>query len=156
MKFHSPMLIVSDITISKQFYMTVLGEAIEQDLGTYVVFSGGFSMMTENQWELLTQTKQLKNSSKAYQFELYFEEEAIESFETKIRSLNISVLTPLAEAPWGQRALRLLDPDGYAIEVAESMASVVKRLLNQGLNIESVSDKTMMPLEFIQKVKASE
>lgn len=156
MKFHSPMLIVSNIETSKHFYMTVLGEEIEQDLHTYVVFKGGFSMMTESQWEMLTQTKMLKNSSSTYQFELYFETEAVDEFMTKICALNVSILTPLAEAPWGQKAVRLLDPDGYAIEVAESMTSVVKRLLKQGLHVQTVSEKTMMSLEFVQKVKASE
>ncbi|MDD3663320.1 MAG: VOC family protein [Candidatus Cloacimonetes bacterium] len=153
MKFHSPMILVSDINKSKMFYIDLLNEEVEQDLGSYIVFKGGFSMMSKSQWENLTKTSMIQNSSKEYSFELYFEEDDIDSFIQKLSKDKVEILTQLEEAPWGQRAIRILDLDNHVIEIAESMESVVRKFLEQGLEAEDVSSKTLMPIDFINKVK---
>jgi len=153
MKFHSPMILVSDIDKSRKFYIDLLNEVVEQDLGSYIVFKGGFSMMNKSQWENLTKTSMIQNSSKEYSFELYFEEDDIDSFIQKLSKHKVEILTQLEEAPWGQRAIRILDLDNHVIEIAESMESVVRKYLGQGLESKDVSSKTLMPIDFINKVK---
>ncbi|MCV5942484.1 hypothetical protein OFN64_38000, partial [Escherichia coli] len=54
------------------------------------------------------------------------------------------------EYPWGQRVLRFYDYDKFIVEVAESMASVAKRYLAQGMTVEETAEKTMFPVEFVE------
>ncbi|HBH0778808.1 TPA: glyoxalase/bleomycin resistance/dioxygenase family protein, partial [Clostridioides difficile] len=44
---------------------------------------------------------------------------------------------------------RFYDFDKNIIEISESMESVIKRLLKQGLALEEISKRTMYPVEFI-------
>jgi hypothetical protein len=48
--------------------------------------------------------------------------------------------------------MRFYDYDNYIIEVAESMASVAKRFLSQGLSVEETSERTMFPVEFVKSL----
>ena len=47
--------------------------------------------------------------------------------------------------------MRFYDYDGYIIEVAESMESVAKRFLSQGLSVEETARRTMFPVEFVKQ-----
>jgi catechol 2,3-dioxygenase-like lactoylglutathione lyase family enzyme len=143
------MIVVTDIEKSKEFYKNILCEEIAQDLGTYVVFKGGFSMMSQTQWETATEKETSRIIYNGCNFELYFEEDEIETFIKNHSSLK--VFTPLIETPWGQRCVRIFDPDNHIIEIAESMKAVVKRFLLQGLSAEEASKKSMMPLEFVKE-----
>jgi lactoylglutathione lyase len=151
MKFHSPMIVVADMDRSKRFYVEVMREEIEQDLGAYVVLKGGFSLMTQEQWRILTGDDIAPDKEAGHRFELYFEEDDLEVFVGELSRIpEIRSFTELAETAWGQRALRFFDPDGHVIEVAESMEAVVKRMLATGETAEKVSQKSMMPLSFVQ------
>ncbi len=63
--------------------------------------------------------------------------------------IHKKVFQPLTQAPWGQRTVRFLDPDNHVIEVAEPMEEVVLKFLHQGMTEQEVSEKTMMPIEFV-------
>ncbi|XID91908.1 VOC family protein [Paenibacillaceae bacterium WGS1546] len=155
MKFHSPMIIVSDIDKSKQFYVDVMQEEITQDLGSYVVFKGGFSMMTREKWTTFTGDAPASGDHFGHKFELYFEEDRIDDFWRKLDATpDIAKFTALEEAPWGQRTFRFLDPDKHVIEVAESMEAVVTRFLSSGMTVQEASEKSMMPIAFVQKCEA--
>lgn len=155
MKFHSPMIIVVDMERSKRFYVEVLREVIEQDLGAYVVLRGGFSLMTQKQWLELTGEDAALGAEVGRRFELYFEEDDLEGFVEELSRIpGLKTFTPLTETPWGQRALRVFDPDGHVIEVAESMKAVVGRMLAAGNTVEEASRKSMMPLSFVQERSA--
>jgi hypothetical protein len=67
------------------------------------------------------------------------------------RTPDIGTFTPLQETAWGQRALRLFDPDGHVIEVAESMKAVVGRMLATRETVAGAAQKSMMPLSFVQE-----
>ncbi len=138
MRFDSPMIVVSDIERSRRFYAEVLGEEVLHDLGNYVVFKGGFSMMGREAWRKLAGAE--------HGFELYFEEEDVESFARALG--DAPLLTPLSEAPWGQRTVRLLDPDGHAVE---PMEAVVRRLVASGMAPEEAARKSLMPIEFVRR-----
>ena len=153
MKFSGQMIVVSDMEKSKQFYAEYLGEKIDLDLGDYVVFQNSFSMMTRPQWQAVTKEGGLPAGG-AHEFELYYDEDEIEAFAQKIRaSGNVQVFNPLEEAPWGQRTFRFLDPDGYVVEVGETMQAVVRRFLLGGMTPEQAAERTSMPLPFVHKVQ---
>lgn len=151
MKFHSPMIIVSDIEKSKQFYTGVLKEPVTLDLDTYVIM-GGFSMMTRDTWNEQTKDSVVPEKKTGHCFELYFEENHFDDFvEALHKSPDYKELQALTEAPWGQRTIRFLDPDNYAVEVSEPMEEVVLRFLASGMSMQEASEKSMMPVEFVQK-----
>jgi len=151
MKFHSPMIIVEDIEKSKRFYTGVLNETITLDLGVYVMM-GGFSMMAREKWNEQTNDSLVPNNNTARCFELYFEESKFDDFVKTLQNNNeVKKFQPLTEAPWGQRTIRFLDPDNHVIEVSEPMEEVVLRLLASGMTQQEACEKSMMPVEFVQK-----
>ncbi|MDQ1252590.1 MAG: hypothetical protein QG646_1712 [Euryarchaeota archaeon] len=89
---------------------------------------------------------------KSNNFELYFEEEDMDSFLQKLKEISyIEYVHGLKEQPWGQRVIRFYDPDKHIVEVGEPMESVVKRFLSKGLSIEETSKRTLMPEEFVRQ-----
>ena len=155
MKFHSPMIIVADMEKSKRFYTEILGETVQLDLGSYVVM-GGFSLMTREKWNELTGEGPVSENSSLKGFELYFEESKLDDFAASLRKhAAVPVFSPLTEAPWGQRTLRFLDPDGHVVEVAEPMEEVVLRLLASGLTVGEAAAKSLMPVEFVEQCQAA-
>lgn len=154
MKYHSPMIVVADIAATKRFYTNVLNETTALDLENYIVFSGGFSAMTRAHWRDLTHDAPADRNA-GHSFELYFEEENFSAFIEKLqRNGNIAFFTPPGEAPWGQRTVRFLDPDGMVVEVAEPMAAVVDRLVAEGLTDAEIRNKTSLPVSFAAQRRA--
>jgi len=150
MKFEGTMIIVSDIERSKRFYTEILKATVLTDLGTYAVLNG-FSMMTRETWIDLTKDGRIPGKDTERYFELYFEESRLDEFVAELKgNKDFRELHPLVEAPWGQRTIRFLDPDGYVIEVSEPMDNVVLRFLASGMSIQEVSERSMMPVEFIE------
>lgn len=50
--------------------------------------------------------------------------------------------------PWGQRVVRLYDPDQHLIEVVENMVLVVKRFLDRGLSLEKTAAQKGVSVEY--------
>ena len=82
--------------------------------------------------------------------EVYFETDDLDNLYKRLVKRKIKIIHSIREHPWGQRAFRIRDPDDHIIEFAESMESVVLRLNKQGLSLEEISKKSMMPMEFIK------
>ncbi len=61
----------------------------------------------------------------------------------------------MIEQPWGQRVLRVYDPDGAIVEVGEPMSCVIIRLFKAGLAEEEIVKRTFMPLEIIRQIGAA-
>jgi catechol 2,3-dioxygenase-like lactoylglutathione lyase family enzyme len=149
--FHSAVLLVKNIEKSKYFYNVVLGQKIIMDFGRNVGFEGGLAI-----WErdyalnLIFQDKTRDIEVGANNAEIYFESEDLDNLYKRLSEEKIKIIHPIREQPWGQRVFRLYDPDDHIIEFAESMESVVLRLNRQGLSLEEIAKKSMMPLPFIQ------
>ncbi len=65
---------------------------------------------------------------------------------------HVPVAHPICEQPWGQRVLRVYDPDGYLVELAEPMSAVVLRCRDAGMTPEAIIAATFMPLEIVQQI----
>lgn len=149
MKLETSMLIVQDMALSKHFYETVLSCKAQLDLGTYITFHGGPSLMTEGQWQEFHPGVQCSYGGNTS--EIYFETEELDKFLQHLATLHdIEFFAPLTEAPWGQRTLRLYDPDKHIVEVAEDMKVVTKRFLQSGMSVEDTVRKVMFPREFVE------
>lgn len=152
MKFMCPLIVVNDISVSRNFYEKVLNQKVILDFGANITFEGNFALQTKETWiDFIDKTdKDIKKNSNS--FELYFEEENIDDFIKRLKNYtNIQYVHGVKEFPWGQRVIRFYDPDMHIIEIGESMVSVVKRFLNQGLSVEETAKRTQHPVEFVKK-----
>lgn len=148
--YRSCVLLVEDVEKSKHFYNSILGQKIVMDFGRNVGFEGGLAI-----WErdyalnLIFHEKAHGIKVGANNVEIYFETENLDELYKRLVE-EIRVIHSIQEHPWGQRAFRIYDPDNHILEFAESMESVVLRLNMQGLSLEEIAKKSMMPMEFIR------
>ncbi|MGM0167937.1 hypothetical protein IGI39_002949 [Enterococcus sp. AZ135] len=151
MNYGGVLLAVKDMTKAKQFYEEVMEQKIMMDLdNVHVTFESGFSLQADYEGLLgvpLSPKEQPDN------FQLYFEVEDLDKWEEKLSNVDgIDFLHSSKEYPWGQRVMRFYDYDKYIVEVSESMASVARRFLAQGLSVEETAERTMFPVEFVQQL----
>lgn len=152
MRCEGYMLVTKDIEVSKQFYTQVIGATVFADMGGHVVFEEGFSLVIEEDWVDFAELGGVTLRYKHNTGQLGFEVEELDPFLRHLESIShttFSVLHPPKEHPWGRRGVRLYDPDGHVIEVGESMRSVVKRFLQQGLSIEETAKRSEFPEKFV-------
>lgn len=150
MKYKMPLLVVSDIAISRKFYEDILNQKVIMDFGANITFEGDFSLQTKKSWVSFIHKAENEVLSKPDNFELYFEDERFDEFIERLKLFKIKYLHNVVEYPWGQRVIRFYDPDMHIIEVGESMETVVKRFITQGLSVEETAERTQHPVEFVR------
>ena len=150
MKYCGTLIAVTDMAKSKDFYEKVMEQKVLMDLGVHVAFENGLSLQS-NYEELVGAV--LPAKPRPNNFQLYFEVENLDFWQNKLANTEgIEFIHTAKEYPWGQRVIRIYDYDAYIVEVAESMESVVKRLLSQGLSAEETAARTMFPIEFVKSL----
>lgn len=154
MKFICPLIVVKDMNRARHFYEDILQQVVKYDFGENIQFEGNFSIHLENHFHaLIDSVGNEVIQHKSNNFELYFESEDIVESEYKLKLAKVEFIHELTEQPWGQRVVRVYDYDGHIIEIGESLETVVSRYLEAGWDIEKISKKTSMPVEFIMNVK---
>lgn len=148
-----PLLAVQDIEKSRKFYTELLSQEVEIDHGANVSFKAGFAIHDVKHYQgLLRESSPIKTDVKKNFMELYFESDDLDGVQEKLESDNVQFVHKITEQPWGQRVMRFYDPDAYIIEVGEPLDFVVRRFADKGLNIEEISERTSMPVEFVKMV----
>ena len=147
----STALFVKDITVSKNFYINVLGLQIDLDFGGNIIFKNGFAIWEIQDHHIIPQNLGFEKITDTFvnRFELYFETENITAVFDILKSNNVRLLHEIHEEAWGQQTVRFFDPDDHLIEIGESMKQFVGRFYNQGLTFEQVSARTHVPVEEI-------
>ena len=56
---------------------------------------------------------------------------------------------PVKEHSWGQRVVRIYDPDKHIIEIGENIKSVCQRFLDSGMTAEQVAERMDVPVKFV-------
>ena len=135
MKLKNPMLVVTDIDRSVEFYKKVFGLHIIMDFGANKTLTGGLALQTAETYKEFIGASDI--SFGGNNFELYFEE------------YDIEYVHPIMEHSWGQRVVRFYDPDKHIIEVGESMKVVCKRFLDSGMTPEQVAKRMDVPMKFV-------
>ncbi|MDY4080696.1 MAG: VOC family protein [Candidatus Metalachnospira sp.] len=149
MRYESTLLSVKDIKKSIKFYDEVFGLKVETDFGANVTLTGGhLALQTDDTWRSFI-NKKVSYGSNAY--EIYFEEDDFDSFIEKLSLMDIEYVHPVKEHSWGQRAVRIYDPDRHIIEIGENMVSVVKRFLDSGMSAEETAVRMDVSLEYIKE-----
>lgn len=151
MKFSNPMIVVSDIEKSKQFYYKVLGLKVVNDFGANVTLTDGLVLQTKDTWVNFINKQDSEIIFGGNAAELYFEEDNFDDFVQKINAIEgINYVHFVLEHSWGQRVVRFYDPDKHIIEVGENMVMVVRRFLNSGLSIEQTAVRMDVPIDYIK------
>lgn len=146
MKLKNILIVVEDIERSKKFYQELFGLRVLTDLGGNVILTEGLVLQERPIWNQLIGREACQGDGYA---ELYFEENHMSAFLEKLKRYPeaIRFLTPLTEHSWGQRVIRIYDPDGHVIEVGEAMDFVIKRLCGNGMSVEEIARKTGFPTD---------
>ena len=152
MRLKNILITVKDMEQSKRFYQELFGLAVLTDFGENVILSEGLVLQEQKLWESFVGREVHLGGCDA---ELHFEENDMDEFLKKLQnsSFEIRYVNELMEHDWGQRIIRIYDPDRHVIEVGESLDYVARRFLNQGWSIEAVAKKTQLPLSRIEEMK---
>ncbi len=150
MRYQCALIAVQDLEKSKAFYQDVMGQKITLDLGDNIAFGDGLAL--QRNYEGLLGVADFAIAHGGNDHELYFEETDYDAFEQRIaRFEDIEYLHRTKEYGWGQRVMRFYDPDRHIIEVGESMKSVFLRFAKEGMTPEQVAQRTMHPVDYVQK-----
>jgi catechol 2,3-dioxygenase-like lactoylglutathione lyase family enzyme len=151
--FRSFVLFVTNVEKSKYFYNVVLGQKIVMDFGVNVGFEGGLAIWDRDYALNLIFQRQTQNIEVGKNnAEIYFESDSLDDLYERLLKEEIEVIHTIIEQPWGQRVFRVYDSDNHIVEFAETMAQVVLRLDTNGFSLEEISEKSLMPIEFIKMV----
>ncbi len=144
MKLKNILFVVEDIERSKTFYKDLFGLEIITDFGENVILTEGLVLQEKKLWEKFIERNVSTDGNDA---ELYFEENDIDGFLGKLEKSNFDIeyLNKCIEHDWGQRVIRIYDPDKHVIEIGESLEYVARRFLKTGMTVEQVAKKTQLP-----------
>lgn len=156
-KFEGSVIFVKDVEASRRFYEVLLRQEVKDDFGRFVAYEGGFGIWEAGFAHQLIYEKPPQGSGPLGRrnLELYFETEVIEGTWSRLVEAGVELVHPMIEQPWGQRVFRLYDPDGHIVEIGEPLPLVAKRFLDQGMGVEEVAEKTMLPLEAVEEIARS-
>ena len=153
LRLQNPLLVVADMERSRNFYKTVLDLETVSDLGANVVLEGGLALQTLDSWTGFLGKTPGEIAFGGNDSEIYFETGDFDGF---LRRLFETPSVELVHAPlehrWGQRVVRLYDPDRHIIEVGESLSKVAKRFRDSGLHEEGVARRMDISLEYAREL----
>jgi catechol 2,3-dioxygenase-like lactoylglutathione lyase family enzyme/GNAT superfamily N-acetyltransferase len=149
MKFICPLLTVTDITQSRQFYEKILGQKVRYDFGESITFHGDFAIHLRSHYKNLIDNREVTSGEN--NFELYFESDEIESISANLKKAGIRFVHELREQPWRQKVVRFYDPDNNIIEIGETLEHLSFRLNQEGLSDNQISEVINMPPDFVNK-----
>ena len=121
MIYRGTLIVVKDCIEALKFYNDMFCLELIQDNDGNMILSNGLFLQEEKYWRsFLGKEIQPKNNS----CELYFEEENIDAFYEKLKTLYPEtefVNLPMIHS-WGQKVIRFYDLDGNLIEVGTPMS----------------------------------
>jgi catechol 2,3-dioxygenase-like lactoylglutathione lyase family enzyme len=149
MKLKNIVLVVENIENSKSFYTELFGLYVVKDFGENVILTEGLVLQEKGLWEEFIEKSVILGGNDA---ELYFEDNNMDAFLDRLEKSNFDIiyLNKCIERDWGQRLVRIYDPDKHVIEISETEECVARRLLQSGMTVEQVVEKTRMPYTHIE------
>lgn len=142
LKYKFPVIAVYDMEESIRFYEEVIGDRVVESYDDYVHFASGYALRKLEE----------KYTNEFSDITLCFEENDLDDFAKYLKEFDeVCVIDELQEMPNGQRVIRLMDPNNHTIEVTENMESALRRMLQSGLTVEQVSEKSQYPIEYVKR-----
>lgn len=149
MEFNSIYLFVSDVEISRCFYEDILGQIVTKVSTNFIEFEKGITLWQVKSNHIISQNNK-KLNDRNFKFELYFENDDLDTIEGILQKNNIEFLHSIHEETWGQKTIRFFDPDNNLIEIGETPKSYIQRLYAENMTIEDISKKTDYDFEAIK------
>lgn len=151
MKYTATLLAAKDLKETLKFYIDLFDCIIENDFGTNVALSNGICFQTLESWQEFIGKKESEICCLNNAFEIYFESDDLDGFLAKLKARDdIIYVHPLIEHRWGQRVVRIYDPNGHMIEIGENMDQVVKRFMDSGMNAEETAKRMDVSIEYVE------
>ena len=101
MKFKNPLLVVTDLQKSIQFYKETLGLHVVMDFGANVTLTGGVCLQTKESWIGFLQISEQEVAFGGQSGELYFEEDNFDAFAERLGKMKgIAYVHPVIEHRW--------------------------------------------------------
>ena len=148
MVLKNPMLAVTDMDKSVEFYKRIFGLRVVTDFGANKTLTGGLVLQTEETYRAFIGRDDIFFGGNS--FEIYFEEDDFDGFVERLAKCEVEYLHPVKEHSWGQRVVRIYDPDRHIIEVGENIRSVCKRFSEGGMTPEQIARRMDVPLKFVK------
>ena len=117
-------LTVRDVAASRDWYRDVLGFQVQREmerdgkLRSVVITAGGVRMLL-NQDDGGRGWDRVKGEGFSMQF---VTQQSVDDVAARIRSAGGTLETEPADMPWGPRAFRIRDPDGYRFSISSPLA----------------------------------
>lgn len=147
MKYVCPLITVSDMKLSRDFYENVLGQKVKYDFGESVTFHGDFAIHLRAHYKNLIDNREVISGGN--NFELYFESDRLERIVEKLNTSGVLFVHELREQPWRQQVVRFYDPDKNIVEIGETLEHLSFRLKQEGMSYDQISKVTNMPIDFV-------
>ena len=136
---------------SLEFYVKTLGIAVQNDIGTNVILEHGITLWQIDPSHVIPRALGQEVLSKGTRFELYFETDDIAAVSAFMNDAGIRFLHDVRMEPWGQKTIRVFDPDGHLIEIGESMKTFLDRMKQNGMTVDAIAAITGMKAEDVLK-----
>ena len=155
MRYTAALISAADVHVSRRFYEELFGLKLDHDYGINVSFTCGLALQQNFAW--LAGVPEDSVAHRSHNMELCFETEDFDGFLKQLdRRPGVRRLGDVVEHGWGQRTVRLYDPDGHLIEVGEDMGMVVRRFLASGMSMEAVSARMDVSIADLEKLLTAE
>lgn len=119
-KFHHSISLVKDIEVSKQFFRDIIGLPVIKEYDTFVLFDGNFAIHAADVfYEYINKTyhgEKLGHDNVDY----YFTTSDLPAMEQKLKNSNVEFLHGIKQHAWGEKVIRVLDPDGHIVEIGDA------------------------------------
>lgn len=118
MKLKNVLIVVSDMEASIKFYKDLFGLEVVLDQDGNVILTEGLVLQDKRIWESFIKKDV---TWRGHDTELYFEEKDIDGVLKRLdeSAYEIEYINRDIRHSWGQRVVRLYDPDGHVIEIGE-------------------------------------
>ena len=119
-RFHHPIAMVKNVEASKKFYEEVIGLKAAKAFDTFVLFEGDFSIHAADVfYEYINKTYQGEKLGNG-NVDFYFTTSDLPAMEQKLKEAKVEFLHGIKQHDWGEKVIRILDPDGHLLEIGDA------------------------------------
>lgn len=148
MKYICPLITVTEMKRSRDFYERILSQKVKYDLGENVTYEGDFALHLQSHYNRLIDNKPIRTGGN--NFELYFEHDDVDQIVGLLKENGVELVHEAREQPWRQKVVRFYDPDRNIIEIGESLEYLSYCLSTEGLTDEQIAKAVGIPIEFVR------
>lgn len=153
--FNGTVIFVKDMEKARVFYEGLLGQKPKWIGDGYIPYESNLYLWDEanlNTTIFSEGDDPAGNNPGKRCFELYFEDDELEALEIKMKAAGVSAAHPLREMAWGQKVLRVYDPEGNLVEIGEPLETFIGRFLKSGMSVEDTAKRTFTTVDIVQDI----